>query len=518
MNYKSKFVMCAVVFVTALFIASVFSSMDATAVTGTRQGSGNDANSGKDAGSTMSSAVSISGPKNTYSGTLPSGDTKDMYKISLSASKMLKVTLDVPTNANFDLEITSSSGTVYAKSINAIGIDEEAWYRAEKTGTYGVRIVKISGDGSYSFTVNVIDSPVAKWTVMMYMSADSEIDSSVDYDFSQMKQVGSTNDFNLITLTDKSGNGDTKAYRVLKGSLSEIPLTVINPTWGKELDMSDINNVIAFTNFCFKYYPSTYKMLIFWSHSRGGLTVGYDPDRGDNIDFAEMSAAMTKIKSNNKSKKIDIVGYDACWSHNIATAYQLAPYANYIVGGESTSGGWRYQVAFSYIANNPSKTPREVAAYIGNNIASYNMEATGATDLSKMSTLISKIKTLATKLNGIADSQKSTLWYVRQHTQEYDPHYDAPYIDLYDFCAKLAVNFTTSDWTTLLNDIKALCDKDQAGSAVIGSANYGAPGSHGLGIMFPAKASKYYGYEYTFKKGKFTTDTQWDEFLTNFYN
>jgi hypothetical protein len=36
--------------------------------------------------------------------------------------------------------------------------------------------------------------------------------------------------------------------------------------------------------------------------------------------------------------------------------------------------------------------------------------------------------------------------------------------------------------------------------------------------MFPAKASKYYGYEYTFKKGKFTKDTQWDEFLTNFYN
>ncbi len=518
MNLKSKIVMCLALFVTAMFFATAFASMDAAAVAGTRQISGNDANSGRDAGMTIASAVQISGPRATYTGALPAGDTKDMFKLSLAANKLLKVTLDVPANANFDLEITNSYGTVKAKSINGVGVDEEAWYRADKTGTYGVRIVKITGDGSYSFTVNIVDSPMAKWTVMFYMSADSEIDSSVDSDFSQMKQVGSTADFNIITLTDKSGNGDTKAYKVIKNGLENIPLKIIDPTWGTELDMSNINNLIAFTKFCFNYYPSTYKMLVFWSHSRGGLTVGYDPDRGDNIDFAEMSAALTKIKTNNKSKKLDIIGYDACWSCNIATAYQLATFCNYLVGPESTSGGWRYTPALNYIASNPSRLPKDVATYMGNNIASWNIEAAGAMDLSKVSTLMTKMKTLATKLNGVADTRKGDIWYVRHNTQEYDPHYDAPYIDIYDFCKNLKVNFTTSDWTTLLDGIMALTDKGQAGGVTIGSSNQGAYNSHGLGIMFPSKASAYWGYEMTFKKSKFTKDTQWDEFLTNFYN
>ncbi|MEM3341587.1 MAG: clostripain-related cysteine peptidase [Thermoplasmata archaeon] len=477
---------------------------------GSRQSSANDAGSGRDAGSTLSAAVQISGPRNTYTGSLSASDTKDVFKISLQTGDLLKVNLTVPSGANYDLEIGNTGGTTQVKS-NTYNTYEECWYRADRAGAYPIKIVRVSGEGQYSFSVNVVNVPLAKWTIMFYMSADDEIDSSVDSDLSQLRQLSYSSNFHVITLTDKSKNGDTKCYKLRNGGMDEIPLKVINCSWGSELDMSNIQNLISFTKFVFQVYPSTYKMLVFWSHSRGGLTVGYDPDRGDNIDFQEITQALTKIKSNNKGQKLDIIGYDACWSHNIATAYQISPYAKYMVGPESTSAGWQYS-ALSYVANNPSVTPAQLAAYLGNNIASYKIEASGAFDLSKINTLMTAVKSLAVKLKSVADNQTAKIWAARNATQEYDPDYDAPYIDLYDFCEKLAIQFPTPDWTTILNSVKSALN-----SSLVGSENYGAYGSHGLGIMFPKKAAKYSGYEYTFKKGKFTTDTQWDEFLSAFY-
>ena len=56
----------------------------------------------------------------------------------------------------------------------------------------------------------------AKWTVMVYMAGDNNLESAAMVDLKEMAKVGSTSDVNIVVQLDRERDNITKRIRVLK--------------------------------------------------------------------------------------------------------------------------------------------------------------------------------------------------------------------------------------------------------------------------------------------------------------
>ncbi len=54
----------------------------------------------------------------------------------------------------------------------------------------------------------------AKWTFMVYLAGDNNLSTAGDNDLEEMRQVGSTNDVNIVVEFDNAGSLGTNRYRI----------------------------------------------------------------------------------------------------------------------------------------------------------------------------------------------------------------------------------------------------------------------------------------------------------------
>ena len=58
-----------------------------------------------------------------------------------------------------------------------------------------------------------------KWTVMVYLAGDNNLDSAGSGDLAEMKTVGSTRDVSIVAQFDRAGSrGVTNRYLLQKGT------------------------------------------------------------------------------------------------------------------------------------------------------------------------------------------------------------------------------------------------------------------------------------------------------------
>ena len=58
----------------------------------------------------------------------------------------------------------------------------------------------------------------AKWTVMVYMAGDNNLDGAVLRDIAEMAKVGSTRDVNVLVQLDRIEDKLTRRFRITEGS------------------------------------------------------------------------------------------------------------------------------------------------------------------------------------------------------------------------------------------------------------------------------------------------------------
>src|SRR5262249_885650 len=93
-------------------------------------------------------------------------------------------------------------------------------------------------------------------------------------------------------------------------------------------------------------YPAEKYALIISGHGGGWLGVGFDPTPGkacltteckkDPLYMGEISTALADNTGNNK---LELIGFDSCNMGMIEVAYQVRPYANYMVASEEGVAG-----------------------------------------------------------------------------------------------------------------------------------------------------------------------------------
>jgi hypothetical protein len=209
-------------------------------------------------------------------------------------------------------------------------------------------------------------APQAKWTVMVYMSGDNNLESYIVKDLElELAAQGSTANVQITALADRGpgydkSRGDwksTKLYHPTRGMLADSASAVAD--WG-ERDMGDPQTLVDFVAWSKATYPASRYALYFWGHGWGWhpdwTMDDYSSENGLNPD--EVKSVLPQLGY------IDVVGYDACNMAQIEIAALWNGSATALVGSQEfvNMDGIEYDAVISQLNANPNMTADQVAA------------------------------------------------------------------------------------------------------------------------------------------------------------
>jgi len=425
------------------------------------------------------------------------------------------------------------------------------------TGPISVTNSNGSGNSAKNF---IVEANEGKWTFMVYLDADNNLESAGIKDFNEMAGVDSSPQVNILVQMDRIPGFDnsygnwtgTKRFLVKKGAdPASTPLQDMG-----EQNMGDPKVLQDFVEWGISNYPAQHYALVIWNHgdgwrkrmgklaneviaakARGGAgsgpvkAVASDDTDDDILYMKEVQQALEDAGKNLTDRgigftKLDIVGFDACLMGMVEVAYALRNVAGYVVGSEyfEPNDGWPYDTILSKLNAAPSTDPKALCKVIVTDyVASYSSDEAvtqSAVDISKLENLAAKIDGFTVKATGewanIKAARAAALAY-------HDPGYPKLFwgTDLWDFADKVQGLVASADIKTAANDLKVAI-----GEFVIAEGHSEAmDGSHGAAIYFPPNKNAFNndpyhsGYEEsnTFMPVDFVRFSKWDNWLIDQY-
>ena len=208
-------------------------------------------------------------------------------------------------------------------------------------------------------------APQARWTIMVYMSGDNNLEDFIVKDIElELGLAGSNADIQIVALADRGPGYDTsrgnwqttKLYHVTQGIVADATSAVAD--WG-ERNFGDPQTLIDLVTWTKTNYPADRYALYFWGHGwnwHPGWVMEDDTDV-DTLDYHEMKAAIPLLGF------IDLVGYDGC---NMATMeiYKLWENKATAIAASEEYVGWNgieYDSVIAQLRANPFMSADQVA-------------------------------------------------------------------------------------------------------------------------------------------------------------
>jgi hypothetical protein len=390
-----------------------------------------------------------------------------------------EVELAIATTPNLQIQPPTTSGNPRQFDI----LEPET----ARTGAITVTLTRRTEGNDYivardSFSVTAVDRDAPPWLVMLYLAGDDAPpgpgQASLSEEFvrliGRLAQLDENPALALAVLYDGRQPGDG---RLLTRGPDETTLTEhsLPGAWvtGGDLNMGSDQQLRDFVLWARQQYPGAERsMLAIVGHGDGwSPDFGGDPQpggskgqasyRGLAIDFAGRAGELTALSThdtggplfNTLGQGVDVLFFDACLMGMIETAYEVAPYAQYLVAGQNLL--WAELPYEHYLApqnltgdTEPDQLARSIVRLYNPSNRSDEPFAIAAVALSGIrgaGGLTAKVDTLAKGLaEKLPDDQKYALLHAAyQAAQKFD--YDASlnidvtdgYVDLVDFVRKL---------------------------------------------------------------------------------
>ncbi|MGE5592495.1 MAG: clostripain-related cysteine peptidase [Betaproteobacteria bacterium] len=399
---------------------------------------------------------------------------------------------------------------------------------------------------------------LGKWTIMVYMCADNNLESAAIADMNELEEVGSTGEVNILVQIDRAkgfdtSNGDwtgTRRYYIKRdsnppGSLGYDTIVSSLAPWdgnydaGTEVNMADPAQLRDFVTWCVTHYPAQHHVLILWDHG-DGWTIWRSPrvepraicvDSGGGelaaLDVDQVRAALEGLP------RLDIIGFDACLMQMIEVAYEMRGVADIAVGSEETEpeGGWDYSAAFAGLCADPYGTSAwDLArALVDSYLASYSAYpywgvTQSAFRLEQVDDVAAAVKALRDELvrriqANIAGTDASKIGQALSAARlEALQYWGCPHFDIADFAAKLRAHVADPASGVSAPAQEAICAKADALLAALSGPWLYAGGpearawGNGLSVYLPDRYSwsPYSKYDYL----QFERDTHWSDIFT----
>ena len=353
----------------------------------------------------------------------------------------------------------------------------------------------------------------AKWTVMVYISGDNNLEDYVVKDIElELAPTGSTADVNVVALADRGPGYDTsygdwqttKLFYVTPGMTAAPENAVAD--WG-ERNMGDPQTLIDFVTWSKANYPADHYVLYFWGHGwnwHPGYVMADDTDN-DTLDYEELKAALPALEF------IDVVGYDGCNMASIEIFDLWHGYATAVTASQEYVNweGIQYDLVLAQLAANPNMSADDVAIATSVSANADKTWSAVAVD-SRYTALKTAVNDWAVALNsGLAANRKK---YDRAFgaTQTF---WQAPMDkDLYDMAYE--INRLVSDANIKAKSQAVMNAINGANGVMLHSYHTNAySDAYGITIYHISKATeKDSNYTY-YRTLDFALTTGWDEFL-----
>jgi hypothetical protein len=354
-------------------------------------------------------------------------------------------------------------------------------------------------------------APQAKWTVMVYISGDNDLEPYVVSDLeTELGAVGSSENVQVVALADRIAGNDTrygdwqttKLFHVTQGMKADATSAVAD--WG-EKDMADPQTLIDFVTWSKTNYPADHYVLYFWGHG-WNWHPGYvmrDDTNVDTMDYSEQKTAIPSLDF------VDVVGYDGCNMSSIEIFDLWHGYATAVTSSQEFvfSEGIQYDLVLGQLTANPNMTADQLAIATSQSASKDKTWSAVAVD-DRFDALLTAVDEWSVALNdGLASNRKKydrafgatrTFW---RNTEDKD---------LYDMAYEM--NRLVSD-SNIKSKSQAVMD---AVNAVVLHERHvnGLKDAHGISIYHISKAGeKNTNYAYYRSTVDFALQTGWDEFL-----
>ncbi|MFX0090480.1 MAG: clostripain-related cysteine peptidase [Candidatus Hodarchaeota archaeon] len=315
------------------------------------------------------------------------------------------------------------------------------------------------------------DNKGARWTFMMYLNADNDLEDVGIADLNELEAgIKNASDITVIVLMDRSEdydttNGDwtgTRLYKVMSDDSGLINSMLLEDKG--EVNMGQSSVLTEFINYCFANFSADHYILDLWGHGAGidGICFDYT-NWHDKLTIEEMQAAIEASEA-AYNEKIDIICHDACLMGMIEVAFELRNVADYFVSSEETvpDNGYDYKDIINRLLANTSMTPQQVANEIVNSYHDqYTQESDttlSAIELSTLSNIIPYVNNFAGNLSlTIPEGHTNAIINARADTAEFD---DNDFIDFIHFAENIEANTTLmSNYPNLQASVTALIDR-----------------------------------------------------------
>ncbi len=391
----------------------------------------------------------------------------------------------------------------------------------------------------------------ARWTWLIYMAGDNNLEGAGRDDLAEMKRVGSNDDVNVIVQFDTERSQTTR-YRVRKGRLDSI----------KKMPGVDCGDPKVLTNFLqwgTRQYPAEHYLVDVWNHGGGweNLPSDYDYDSirftrpayaakvkrlrralfrttvkkiharprearavaidcgsHDYLDNQELRAALANAMPDGR--KFDLFACDACLMNMLEIAYEMKGTAEVMVGSEETepAAGWPYAAILQQLVACPTMSSTELARVIVDQYGKYFSKAhetatQSALDLGGVDRLGAAVSKLADALLADMPSLAGAITLARDKAQKFEM---PEYIDLGDFAAQLLARLPqASAARPAASAILPLLDPSSPTSVVTRNVTCGAKvaKAKGVSIYFPQQQD----YCPDYADLAFSKERHWKEML-----
>jgi len=389
----------------------------------------------------------------------------------------------------------------------------------------------------------------AKWTFMVYMAGDNNLDGAALRDIAEMARAGSTRDVNILVQLDRIEDNLTRRFRITQGGGFKKDCI---ESFG-DTNTGDPQILYDFVKWSADNYPADRYALILWNHGSGWWedaesraagpaakkprrrlfrqpvpqehvnspapqehrSICYDDTSGgDALDNRELRVVLAGICA-LLGRKIDLLGMDACLMNMVEVAYQLRESVNVIVGSEIEEpfDGWPYAEILTRLTARPRQDAAVLARWI---VKSYLLSYKGkdetvtqsALDVARIGEMTAKVDALSASLLAALDTDAKLIANAWRRSPRF---YDDNYIDLACFAKNLRKK-VGADLRAKVDDVITAL-KAGKGRAILLQGKIGRQvrGTCGLSIYFPADR-----INPAYRTLEFSGDCKWIRFLERF--
>ena len=342
-----------------------------------------------------------------------------------------------------------------------------------------------------------------KWTFIIYMAADNDLESAAIADLNELEAVNyGAAPISILALLDRHNdydmtngnwsdtrlfeiksdpNGLTSTIRSSRIDCLELGLSKNSET---ELNMADPFVLSRLIDFSKRVYPAENYALFIWGHGtgwRGGTNNNYLPEPVKAVAFDDTNKQYMSLPSFGRAvagKGLSVIAFDTCFGALLEVAYQIRNSAELFIGseGEIASTGWDYTALFNGFLSKEKLLISDLGSAIQNQFskqyASQNKATISQIQLSRVNELFLRFNDFSGAVAKAITTEPAKNTVLNQIFKSVESYFFTSfpsdmYIDIFDFTEKIsAIRGSITSDTTQQNAISDAADKLKAALAL----------------------------------------------------